>query len=79
MILPFYTAGLIGYATHLQIDGILLQFGRRRTKESLSLVIKPKVIEPYHDRQLPRYLLLHRYARDKSGYEGWLSYPHAEE
>ena len=34
MILPFYTAGLIGYATHLQIDGILLQFGRRRRKKA---------------------------------------------
>jgi len=34
VILPFYTAGLIGYATHLQIDGILLQFGRRRRKKA---------------------------------------------
>ena len=30
----FYTAGLIGYATHLQIDRILFQFGRRRRKKA---------------------------------------------
>ena len=32
--LPFYTASLIGYATHLHLDGILLQFRKMQRRKA---------------------------------------------